>query len=98
MKVGGAAAAQLLALALAAGPATAQDGDLDGLMLLPRDAGEIKDASATSFQIYRIPISFPIRRLEGNSWGLRIKLPWIGLGYQSGERTHGVRLGFAFPF
>jgi len=79
MKVGGVAAAQLLALALVAAPAAAQDGDLDGLMLLPRDAGEIHDASATSFQIYRIPISFPIRRLEGNPWGLRITVP-VSLG------------------
>jgi len=79
MKAGGAAAAHLLALALVAGPAVAQDGDLDGLMLLPRDVGEVQDASATSFQVYRIPISYPIRRLEDKPWGLRITLP-VSLG------------------
>jgi hypothetical protein len=79
MKIGGAAAAQLLALALVAGPAAAQDGDLDGLMLVPHGVGEIQDASTTSFQIYRVPISFPIRRLEDKPWGLRITLP-VSLG------------------
>jgi hypothetical protein len=79
MKVGGAAAAHLLALALLAGPAAAQDGDLDGLMLGPHGVGEVQDASSQSFQIYRIPISYPIRRLEDKPWGLRITLP-VSLG------------------
>jgi hypothetical protein len=89
MKVGGAAAAQLLALALVAGPAVAQDGDLDGLMLMPRDVGAVQDASATSFQIYRIPISYPIRRLEDKPWGLRITLP-VSLGTYQLEAATGV--------
>ena len=79
MRVGGAAAAHLLALALVAGPAAAQDGDLDGLMLGPHGVGEVQDASSQSFQIYRIPISYPIRRLEDKPWGLRITLP-VSLG------------------
>jgi hypothetical protein len=69
----------LLGVLLIVGPATAQDGDLDGLMLLPRDVGEIRDASSQSFQIYRIPISYPIWSLEDKPWGLRITLP-VSLG------------------
>lgn len=69
----------LLGVVLVVGPAAAQDGDLDGLMLLPRDVGAVQDASATSFQIYRIPISYPLRRLEDKRWGLRITLP-VSLG------------------
>jgi len=69
----------LLGVLVIVGPAAAQDGDLDGLMLMPHGAGEIQDASATSFQIYRIPISYPIRRLVDKPWGLRITLP-VSLG------------------
>jgi hypothetical protein len=79
MKVGGAAAAQLLALALVAGPAAAQDGDLDGLMLGPRGVANVQELSSQGFQIHRIPISFPVRRLEDEPWGLRITLP-VSLG------------------
>ena len=93
-----AALTALLGVLLVAGPATAQDGDLDGLMLLPRDVGEVRDASSQSFQIYRIPISYPIWSLEDQPWGLRITLPWIGLGYRFGDHTRGVRLNLAFPF
>ncbi len=89
MNVGGAAAAQLLALALVAGPAAAQDGDLDGLLLLPLTATEVRDADATSFQIYRIPISYPIRRLEDKPWGLRITLP-VSLGAHQLEAATDV--------
>ena len=69
----------LLGVLVIVGSAAAQDGDLDGLMLMPRDVGEIQDASATSFQVYRIPISYPLRRLEDKPWGLRITLP-VSLG------------------
>jgi len=59
-------------------PASAQDEDVD-LLFLPRSEGEIQDAESQSVQIYRIPISFNIRRLENKPWGLRIYFP-ISLG------------------
>ncbi len=84
-----AGAATLLGLLLLAVPAAAQDGDLDGLLLLPLTATEVRDADATSFQIYRIPISYPIRRLEDKPWGLRITLP-VSLGAHQLEAATDV--------
>jgi hypothetical protein len=55
----------------------AQDEDLDPLLALV--AGGDEEVDARSYQIYRIPISFPIRKLENHPWGLRIILP-ISLG------------------
>ena len=89
MKLGGAAAVQLLVLVVAAAPAAAQDGDLDGLLLLPLTATEVQDASSQSFQIYRIPIAWPIRRLEVKPWGLRITLP-VSLGAHELEAATDV--------
>jgi hypothetical protein len=59
-------------------PAFAQDEDVD-ISFLPRADGEIEDADARSVQIYRIPISFNVRKLENKPWGLRVYLP-ISLG------------------
>lgn len=75
----GVAAAVVYGLVLLAVPAGAQDGDLDGLLLLSADGGEIEDVTSTGFQVYRIPISYPIRRLGEKPWGLRITFP-ISLG------------------
>jgi hypothetical protein len=74
---------------LIVGPAIAQDGDLDGLMLMPFGVSEVQDASAQSFQVYRIPISYPIRRLEDKPWGLRITLP-VSLGAYQLEAATGI--------
>jgi hypothetical protein len=79
----------LLGAILIVGPAAAQDGDLDGLMLLPFGVSEVKDASSQSFQIYRIPISYPIRRLEDNPWGLRLTLP-VSLGTYELQAATGI--------
>lgn len=74
-------------------PAAAVDEDVD-LALLPRDAGKIEDAEARSLQIYRIPISFNLRRLEDNPWGLRLYLP-VSLGAYELEATTDVQDFFA---
>lgn len=84
-----AALTALLAALLVAAPVAAQDGDLDGMLLLPLTADQVQDASATSFQIYRIPISYSIRRLEDKPWGLRITLP-VSLGTYQLEAATGV--------
>jgi hypothetical protein len=60
-------------------PASAQDEDFDLLLSGIRDAGTVTDVDAQSFQVYRIPISFPIRNLEKHPWGLRVTFP-VSLG------------------
>jgi hypothetical protein len=70
-----AAASTVLALVLLATPAPAQDGDLDGLLLVPSSTGAVEDVSSKGFQVYRIPLSYPIRRLDEKPWGLRITFP-----------------------
>jgi hypothetical protein len=65
---------------LAASPASAQDGDFDVLLMLSEvDPGAVEDIDARSFQVYRIPLSYPIRKLEEHPWGLRITFP-VSLG------------------
>lgn len=59
-------------------PAVAQDEDVD-LAFFPKTEDQLEDAEARSIQIYRIPISINIRRLENKPWGLRIYFP-ISLG------------------
>lgn len=65
----------LTVLLAAALPVPAQDGDLGGLLLIPVRQADVEDVSATGFQIYRIPLSYPLRRLEDKPWGLRITMP-----------------------
>lgn len=84
-----AAAALVLGLVLTAAPVPAQDGDLDGLLLLPAGTGEVEDISSSGFQIYRIPISYPIRRLGDKPWGLRITFP-VSLGTYELETASGI--------
>jgi hypothetical protein len=60
------------------GQASAQMEDL-GLFLYPKDGKRLDDASSSSFQIYRIPISFTLRSLEEHPWGLRLYIP-LSLG------------------
>lgn len=69
------ASALVLAVALAMASAGAQDGDLDGLLLLPRETTGVEDVSSKGFQVYRIPISYPLRRLGDHAWGLRLTFP-----------------------
>ncbi len=58
--------------------AFAQDEDIP-LSLYPKDAGKIEDVDSRSFQVYRFPVSFTIRGLDENRWGLRLYVP-ISLG------------------
>jgi len=65
---------------LSATPASAQDEYFDVMLLAGlRDAGVVEEIDARSFQVYRIPLSYPIRNLEKHPWGLRITFP-VSLG------------------
>jgi hypothetical protein len=58
----------------ASAPVSAQDEDVDA-SLLPADVGKVEDVNSQSLQIYRFPISYSVRNLEENPWGLRVYLP-----------------------
>jgi hypothetical protein len=69
-----------LALAVAsAGPARAQDADLEPLLLALEQAGTLESAQATSYRIYQIPLSQMLRAPDDRRWGLELTLP-VSLG------------------
>ena len=73
-------------MALSAAAATAQE-DLDPLRRLPFDARSVTDVEATSFQLYRIPLSATVRDPEENPWGLKITFPVSLGGYEVSAAT-----------
>ncbi len=63
---------------LVAGLATfadAQDEGLDAMLHVPSAARGEDDVRATSFQIYRIPMAYPIWSVEDHPVGLRVTFP-----------------------
>lgn len=72
--------------ALRAAGAAAQE-DLDPLRRLPFDAGSVSDVEATSFQVYRIPLSATVRDPEQKPWGLRVTFPVSLGGYEVSAAT-----------
>jgi hypothetical protein len=69
----------LLAGISSAAPSSAQVEDMGALAAALKDAEGIQDVEASAFQVYRIPISYPIRSLKKHPWGLRITFP-VSLG------------------
>ena len=67
-----AAAALIL---LASGFARAQDADLDPILFADLDGAQVQDVTASSFAVYRIPISYRLRSLDDHPWGLRLTFP-----------------------
>ena len=69
-------AGALLLLFFAALPAAAQDQGLDPILLANRDeTASTTDVEARGFQLYRLPLSFHLRRLDTHPWGLRFTFP-----------------------
>ncbi|HEX6849821.1 MAG TPA: hypothetical protein VF139_00330 [Candidatus Polarisedimenticolaceae bacterium] len=66
-------------VAVAAPRARAQDADLDPILFADLDGAQVEDVTASSFQIYRIPLSYRLRSLEDRPWGLRLTFP-VSLG------------------
>ena len=62
----------------------AQDAELMPAILVLNEDEEGFEAEADSLQIYRIPVSFTLRSLETQRWGLRLILP-VSVG------THDLR-------
>jgi hypothetical protein len=60
---------------LAFGPALAQDADLDPILFADLDGAQVQDVTASSFAVYRIPISYRLRSLDEHPWGLRLTFP-----------------------
>jgi hypothetical protein len=76
-----------VALAVLAAVAAGAQEDLDPLRRLPFDAGGVTDVEATSFQLYRIPLSATVRDLEDKPWGLKITFPVSLGGYEVSAAT-----------
>src|SRR5687768_16983350 len=72
-------ARRVLALALlACRPAAAQDQDLDPLLFARSNDGQAAEETnlqARGVQLYRIPLSLRLRRMQGKRWGARITFP-----------------------
>jgi hypothetical protein len=64
----------LLALGALAAPASAQIEEVMHLLQAP-DAPDLEDLEASSLQIYRVPLSYTVRKLEDRPWGLKITFP-----------------------
>jgi hypothetical protein len=56
-------------------PAAAQDEGLDPLLFVPLGDSRVEDLNARTFQIYRIPLSYTVRRIEEHPWGFRVTFP-----------------------
>ena len=70
------AAGALALLLFAAWPAAAQDQGLDPFLLAARDEiAAAPDVEIRGFQLYRLPFSFHVRRVDTHPWGLRITFP-----------------------
>jgi hypothetical protein len=70
----------LVALLVGVVPAGAQE-DLGPLWRLPFAAAGVSDIEARSLQLYRIPVSIPLRDAEAHAWGLDLTLPVTLGGY-----------------
>ncbi len=68
-----------LAVMAVGAPVLAMDEDVDLALLRKTSGAIIEDAEARSIQVYRIPISFHLRRLDEHPWGLRLYVP-LSLG------------------
>lgn len=68
------AAAMVAVVALPA-TAEAQDSGLDPLLFAHLENRQIRDLSATSLQVYRIPLSAMVRDPDDRRWGLRLTFP-----------------------
>jgi hypothetical protein len=75
----GSAGLALAAVVLAVAPAAAQDADVDPLLLTLERAGAVSSAHATSYQIYRMPLSYAVRDPADHQWGLSLTFP-VSLG------------------
>lgn len=79
----------LIVVACSAWPTSvaAQNADLDPWRDLPATFSNAKDISASSIQVYRIPVGFTLRALEDDRrWGLRVTLP-ISFGFYEARAT-----------
>ena len=67
-------------LSIGAVPAAAQE-DLAPLWQVPFATTGVSDVEARSLQLYRIPVSFPLRDVKEHPWGLDLTFPVTLGGY-----------------
>jgi len=82
----------LLLLFAVATPTAAQDQGLDPLLFvrpLEGRAAEGADVQARGVQLYRLPLSLRLRRMEEGRWGLRITFP-VSLSAVSVEQVSDI--------
>jgi hypothetical protein len=79
----------LLAGALLAAPALAQDADVDPFLLALERFGSVDSAHATTYQIYRVPLSYTLREPSEKAWGLALTFP-LSLGANQLTASTGV--------
>ena len=66
----------MLLLFTVALPAAAQDQGLDPFLFANRDdTASATEVEARGFQLYRLPLSVRLRKLDDHPWGLRITFP-----------------------
>jgi hypothetical protein len=78
----------LLGTVLAA-PALAQDADVDPFLIALERFGSVESAHATTYQIYRVPLSYTLREPAGGFWGLALTFP-VSLGANELTASTGV--------
>jgi hypothetical protein len=73
-------ATAILAALLPASPAIAQASEFESLLLLARQGGTEGGASASSLQIYRIPLAATLIEPADHPWGLDLTFP-VSVGF-----------------
>jgi len=68
-------AAVLLVGCCLAGPAAAQDAEIEALALLGEAPGPVKSVSTQSLQVYRLPFAYTLRKPQEGKLGLRLTFP-----------------------
>jgi hypothetical protein len=82
-------AAAILAALLPALPAIAQASEIEPLLLLLRQGGTEAGASATSLQVYRLPLAATLLAVGDRHWGLDLTFP-VSLGFYNLDTASSV--------
>jgi hypothetical protein len=82
-------AAAVFAALWPATPVIAQGSELEPILLILRQGGAATDASASSLQIYRVPIGVTLLDPQGRAWGLRLTFP-VSFGFYDLQATSSV--------
>jgi len=82
-------ATAIFAALLPALPAIAQASEIEPLLLLLRQVGTEAGASATSLQVYRVPLAATLLAVGDRPWGLDLTFP-VSLGFYNLDTASSV--------